>query len=191
MDATPNPQKEIWMTIQAVGSQDYSALIQSASAHRPQGPPADRLSGTAKLLGTTTDDLKSQLDSGETLDSIAATKEVSSDDLLSSIKADLKATKPAGAPDISDDQLTQLATGIASGKGPHGGHGAHRAPGTSASDPTQTLQSLADTLGTTSDDLLGQLQSGSDLSSLFGQSGSANWGSQGSSASGLAVDLYA
>jgi uncharacterized protein YidB (DUF937 family) len=181
------------MTIQAVGSQDYGAQMQTAGARRPLGPPpADTFSSTAKLLGTSTDDLKSQLDSGETLDSIASAKGVGSDDLLAAVTADLKAHKPPGAPELSDDQLTQMATNIAAGKGPRGGGGGpHRTPGTSASDPTQALQSLADTLGTTTDDLLQQLQDGSDLSSLFGQSGSATWGSQGSASSGLAVDLYA
>ena len=38
---------------------------------------------------------------------------------------------------------------------------------------------------------MSQLSSGADLSSLFGQSGSATWSSSGAATSGLAVDLYA
>ncbi|HEY6759250.1 MAG TPA: hypothetical protein VI318_07160 [Baekduia sp.] len=186
------------MTISALGSsQDLSALTQtSASARRPQPPSADKFTGTAQLLGLSTDDLKSQLDSGKTLDSIASDKGVSSDDLLTAVKSDLKASRPDGAPDISDDQLTQVATNIAAGKGPRGAGGHHHhgggpPPGTSASDTTQTLQTLADALGTTPDDLTSQLQSGTDLSSLFGESGSATWSQQSTAGSGLAVDLYA
>lgn len=187
------------MTIQSLGAaQDPSALTQtSAGARRHHMPPPDAFKSTASLLGVSTDDLKSQLDSGETLDSIASKKGVSSTDLLSAVKQDLTTNRPADAPPLSDDRLTAIASGIASGNGPGGaggvrhGHSPSKAAGTTASDPTQTLQSLADVLGTTSDDLLSKLQSGSDLSSLFGQSGSATWGSQGASTSGLAVDLYA
>jgi hypothetical protein len=147
------------------------------------------------VLGVSTDDLKSQLDAGQTLDSIASAKGVSSSDLLSAVKTDLKANKPDGAPELSDDQLTTMATNIAAGKGPGGLGGAHRhhgpPPGTAASDTSNTLQTLAGALGTTTDDLLSKLQSGTDLSSLFGQSGSATWSQQSSASSGLAVDLYA
>jgi hypothetical protein len=186
------------MTIQSLGAaQDSSALAQASAGRRPHTPPPDAFKSTASLLGVSTDDLKSQLDSGETLDSLASAKGVSSNDLLSAVTQDLKDNRPAGAPPLSDDRLTAIASGIASGTGPRGvggfGHGQppSKASGTTASDPTQTLQSLADVLGTTPDDLLTQMQSGTDLSSLFNQSGSATWGSKGASTSGLAVDLYA
>jgi hypothetical protein len=180
-------------TISSLGGTDLAALSQAGGAQRrPPSPPADSFTNTAKTLGLTTDDLKTQLDSGATLDSLAQAKGVSSNDLLAAVKTDLKANKPDGAPEVSDDQLTQMASNVAAGKGPGGGHGPHGPrPGTSASDTSQSLSTLADALGTSTDDLLSKLQSGSDLSSLFGQSGSATWSSQGASTSGLAVDLYA
>jgi hypothetical protein len=190
-------------TIQSLGSGQGLSAQTGVSARRPPAPPTDDMTSTAQLLGVSTDDLKTQLGSGKTLDSIASDKGVSTDDLLSAVKQDLKASKPDGAPDLSDDQLTVMATNVAAGKGPGGpgggGHGGHHGPppsggavpGTSASDTTQSLSTLADALGTTSENLLTKLQSGTDLSSLFGQSGSATWSSQGASTSGLAVDLYA
>ena len=194
------------MTIQALGaSPAYGALSQvGGGAHRPQGPPPARsFDNTAQLLGLSPDDLKSKMTAGQTLSSIAKDNGVANDDLLASIKKDLQANRPAGAPELSDDQLTHIVSDIAAGKGPGGpgrggAHGiggsppsGHNVPGASASDPSQALQSLADALGTTTDDLLSQMQSGTDLSSLFGASGSATWSSQGGTTGGLSVDYYA
>lgn len=191
------------MTISSLSSStDVTALTQATATQRQRPKPPD-MTNTAKALGLSTDDLQSELKSGRTLDAIAKDKGVSSDDLLSAVKTDLQANKPADAPALSDDQLTQMATGIAAGKGPGGPHGHHHGGGggrgqadasilgTQASDTTSNLSSLADALGTSSDDLLSQLSSGADLSSLFGQSGSATWSSSGTSRSGLAFDMYA
>jgi hypothetical protein len=185
------------------GGTDVTALTQASATQRQRPKPPD-MTNTAKALGLSSDDLQSELQSGKTLDSIAQDKGVSSDDLLSAVKSDLQANKPADAPELSDDQLTQMATSIAAGKGPGGPGGAHghhhgggggqataSILGTDASDTSSNLSSLADALGTSSDDLLSQLSSGNDLSSLFGQSGSATWNSSGASTSGLAVDTYA
>jgi hypothetical protein len=184
------------------GGADVTALTQAAQQRQRPKPPD--MTNTAKALGLSADDLQSKLKSGRTLDAIAQDEGVSSDDLLSAVKTDLQANKPADAPALSDDQLTQMATGIAAGKGPGGPggpHGHHHGGGsgqadasilgTAASDTSSNLSSLADALGTSSDDLLSQLSSGTDLSSLFSQSGSATWSSSGASTGGLAVDLYA
>jgi hypothetical protein len=193
------------MTISSLSSStDVTALTQATATQRQRPKPPD-MTNTAKALGLSPDDLQSELKSGKTLDDIAQDKGVSSDDLLSAVKTDLQANKPADAPGLSDDQLTQMATGIAAGKGPGGPGGPHghhhhgggqgqadaSILGTQASDTTSNLSSLADALGTSSDNLLSQLSSGADLSSLFGQSGSATWNSSGASTSGLAVDMYA
>jgi hypothetical protein len=193
------------MTISSLSSStDVSALAQASQAQRPKPPD---MTNTAQALGLSTDDLQSELQSGQTLDSIAQDQGVSNDDLLTAVKSDLTANKPADAPAMSDDQLTQMATGVAAGKGPGGVGGAHghhhhgggggsgqadaAILGTDASDTTQNLSSLADALGTSSDDLLSQLESGTDLSSAFSQSGSATWNTSGASTSGLAIDTYA
>lgn len=175
-----------------LSSTDVTALTQATAVQRHRPKPPD-MTNTAKALGLSNDDLQTQLKSGKTLNAIAQDKGVSSDDLLSAVKSDLQANKPADAPALSDDQLTQMATNIAAGKGPGGAHGHHGGPppGTQASDTSSNLSSLADALGTSADDLLSQLSSGTDLSSLFSQSGSATWNSSGASTSGLAVDMYA
>jgi hypothetical protein len=115
------------MTIGSVSFNSTSA-VQGASGHQRPKPPA--MDNTAKALGLSTDDLKSQLKSGKTLNDIATAQGVSSDDLLKALKTDLKANKPADAPELSDDQLTEMASNIAAGKGPKGahGHGGHAGP---------------------------------------------------------------
>src|ERR1700742_846648 len=105
----------------------------------PQRPKPPTLDTTAQLLGMSTDDLQSALKSGQTLDDLASAKGVSATDLTGAVKADLKAGKPAGAPDLSDDQLTQMATNIAAGQGPGGPHGAHRGHHKASSDTLATL----------------------------------------------------
>jgi hypothetical protein len=150
------------MSISAINS--ASALQYAPRTERPREEPS--LDNTAKLLGVSADDLRTQLKAGTTLDDVASSKGVSSGDLVSALKTDLQANKPAGAPELSDDQLTQMATNIAAGKGPgraHGHHGHHGdAPGAA---PQARLQDLATTLGVSADDLLNALQSGAKLSS--------------------------
>ncbi len=91
-------------------------------------PPPPPMTNTAKLLGMSTDELRQAQASGTTLTDLATQKGISKDDLVKSVAADLKANKPDGAPELSDVQLTEMATNIAEGKRPerpghhHGGH---------------------------------------------------------------------
>jgi hypothetical protein len=92
------------------------------------GPRAEILAPVAKLLNLSEADLRTQLRSGTTLTKIASQKGVSKADLVNAIKKALKAAKPEGAPSLTDQQLTQMATRIADGlgRGPgrwHGGPG--------------------------------------------------------------------
>ena len=94
----------------------------------------------------------------KTLDEIASEQDVSSDDLLSALKSDLKSNKPAGAPELGDDLLRQIATDIAAGKRPGGPRDAGGPPtrANGAGDVTATgtnLKSLAETLGLSESDL--------------------------------------
>jgi hypothetical protein len=107
------------MAISAINDATATALT---PARRPPQPAS--LDNT-RLLGTTADDLRTQLQSGKTLDDLVSAKGISSGDLISAVKSDLQANKPAGAPDLSDDQLTQMATDVAAGKGPGRAHGHH------------------------------------------------------------------
>jgi uncharacterized protein YidB (DUF937 family) len=171
----------------SVSSVDGSSAQFDPSVHRRHKPL--EMTNTAKLLGMSTDDLEQARKSGETLTDLAADKGVSKDDLLASISEDLKANKPDGAPDLTDGQLTKMATSIADGKRPH--RGAHGPRGGDADgDRSQSnVDSLAKELGINSSTLLDALNGdGFDVSSLLGQSG---YGLDASAASGLAVDRYA
>jgi hypothetical protein len=92
------------------------------------GPRGEILAPVAKLLKLSEAELRTQLRNGTTLTKIASQKGVSKADLVAEIKKALKANKPQGAPSLSDQQLTQMATRIADGLGrgpggPHGGPG--------------------------------------------------------------------
>jgi hypothetical protein len=100
---------------------------------------------------------------------------------ISSLAADMKADKPEGAPDISETQLTEMATNIAEGRRPQGPPPQDRAQ--------MNLSTLAEALGTDADRLVQQLRSGADLSSLL--SAATGYGKQATVDGGLTVDRYA
>jgi lambda repressor-like predicted transcriptional regulator len=92
-------------------------------------PPS--FSDTAQLLGISSQQLQSDLQSGTTLSSLAQQKGVSSNDLLASVEQDLQANAPQGASSLSSSQLQQMASKLinasalspagSSGSAPQGG----------------------------------------------------------------------
>jgi len=72
---------------------------------------------TAQLLGTTTTDLATSLQSGQTLAQIASAQGVSQNDLVTAISNALQQADS----NLSSDQATQLATTLATGTPPTGG----------------------------------------------------------------------
>jgi hypothetical protein len=165
--------------------------------HHRGGKPRP-LDATAQLLGVSADELSTQLKSGKTLNDLASDKGVSSADLLSALKTDLKAHKPADAPELSDDQLTQMATGIAAGTGPRGPGGPGGPPPVSSGandDATKAeanLKQLAESLGVSQSDLLDKLTAGVNFSSLLGSASTNPYtASAHDLAGGVAVDEYA
>jgi hypothetical protein len=197
------------MSISSIGSAT-SALTYTQSNQRPK-PPA--MTDTAQLLGISTDQLSTDLQSGSTLSSLAGKAGISSSDLLSSVETDLKANAPQGAPALSDTQMAQMATNIINGTGPGGpggpggvdGPGGVSGPGgpgatsstsgtngTSAAT-TANLSDLASAAGMDPSELLSQLTSGQDLSQLLGSASQTGYGSTvaDSVSGGLIVDQYA
>ena len=153
---------------------------------------APSMSNTAQLLGISTNQLSSDLQSGQTLNSLASTARVSSSNLLSSVEADLKANAPQGAPALSGTQLTGMATNIINGTGPTGG--SDPTPSSSSTDTATTnLNSLASTLGMKPSDLLAQINSGNDLSQLLGSTSQTGYGSTTANSvnGGVIFDQYA
>lgn len=157
------------MTISSIGS---SAAVQGYAPPRPRHEPPP-MSNTADLLGVSTDELREAQRSGTTLSDLATQKGVSSDDLMKSVTADLKANKPEGAPELSDSQLADMASNIAAGKRPQGPPPGDRAQ--------SNLKDLADMLGVDVDTLLD-----GDVRSLLGKAGVDS-----SLVGGVAVDRYA
>jgi AraC-like DNA-binding protein len=175
-----------------IGSVSLNTTTAATHQSRPKPPSMDT---TAQALGLSSDDLQSQLKSGKTLNDIASAQGVSSDDLLKALKSDLEANKPADAPTLSDDQLTEMASNIAAGKGPKGPHGHGGPPPARPADETDTdanLETLADNLGLSSDELLEKLQQGLNTSSIWGSSASNPYTANKFSVSGgVAIDTYA
>ena len=103
------------------------------------------LAPVAQLFGESSDQLMSELQSGNTsLSALATQKGVSQSDLISAIKQGIQQTSANGSPTLSDNQLTNIANRIANHK--HGGHHHHH----HATGPTDAAGSTAGT-GSASD----------------------------------------
>jgi hypothetical protein len=162
--------------------------ISSINATQTYAPPRPRhepppMTNTAELLGLSTDELRQAQQSGTTLADLASERGISSEDLIKSITPDLKAGKPADAPELSDDQLAEMAGNIAAGKRPE------RPQGPPPGDRAQSnLQQLADAIGVDVDTLLD-----GNIQDVLAQMSAVGYGSTiGKSLSGgLTVDRYA
>lgn len=98
--------------------------VQRASATRTAVGQA-----IASTLGITVDELKTARKAGTSPATLAEQKGVARDTLVDAVVAALKANKPAGAPSLTDAQLTQMAGKIVDNARPAhgpGGLGAHR-----------------------------------------------------------------
>ena len=129
------------------------------------------------------DDLTTALGSGSILRELASEKSVSSTDLLSSVEKDLQAKAPQGAPSLSEGQVSQIASDIISGRGPHG----------ASEKANSNLTALAGKVGMDPSVLLSQLMSGASRGELPNKSGGTGYGSGAadSISGGVALDEYA
>lgn len=172
-----------------VSSVDKASNI-STIQPRQHTPP--QMTEVAKLLGLSTSELTSELQTGKTLSELASKKGISNTELIKTIEGELTAHKPGGAPALSSTQLTQIATSIASGTPPPpppGGFGGHDSTsGSRSSQPT-----LAESLGIEPSALLKELEEGKSLSELMQPTGYSDDGSasQQVHAGGVSFDEYA
>ena len=178
------------MSVSSLSGSNAQQVQPHMHRHHHKAPD---MTNTAELLGMSTDDLEQAQKSGQTLTDLAASKGVSKDDLVAAIGKDIQANKPEGAPDLSDAQVTEMATNIADGKRPERSRpeGADRL----GQDRSQSnLASLADELGVDQNTLVDALNSdGFDVSSLLQQanySASASTAASSSLVDGLMVDRY-
>jgi LysM repeat protein len=127
------------------------------------------------LLGLSSQQLQSDLQSGQTLSSLAQQQGVSTSSLLSSVEQDLQANAPQGAPSLSSSQLQQFANNIINGNPPAGSQGSRgisayeSQSGSAARGPS--FSNTAQLLGVSAQQLQSDLQSGQTLSSLAQQQG--------------------
>jgi hypothetical protein len=126
MSVSPVGGPTDWSAVASVNQQNNGARMQSV------------VSSVSKLFGMSTDDLKSQLASGQSLSQIAVTKGVSQANLLSAIKTGLQTaasgTQQSGT---TTSGLDAQATRIANRKHHHHhGGGAGAAAATSAATST-------------------------------------------------------
>jgi hypothetical protein len=172
-----------------VSSVDNASNISTVQP-RQHTPP--QMTEVAKLLGLSTSELTSELQTGKTLSELASKKGISSTELIKTIEGELTAHKPEGAPALSSTQLTQIATSIANGTPPPpppGGFGGHNS--TSGSQSSQST--LAESLGMEPSVLLKELEEGKGLSELVQPTGYTDNGSasQQLEAGGVSFNEYA
>jgi hypothetical protein len=176
------------------------SAAQPAWAPTPQNGqpnPQQVLQPVAQLLGTTSQDLMSQMQSGTTLSDIASKQGVSQSDLINAIEQGLQSASPPGSTSAQSSQsLTTIATGIANGTAKVGQHHHHHhgagsissslmsmgVDGTSDDDsdtstsplgpPTSTVSSLASLLGLDPNTVQQLLGSGTTVSGLATANGS-------------------
>lgn len=141
----------------------------------PQQRPHPAMDAAAKLLGMSASDLRSAMQSGQSLASIASSKGISQDALTSAMATAIEEANPT----ITADQATKVATSIAtrtpppppsddadsaqgtSGTQAAGGHNHHHRHGGAAA-----MDAAASTLGMSATDLASALQSGQSLATI-------------------------
>jgi hypothetical protein len=182
-----------------------SSTFGGVTATQPSWPPTNLqnqppsaqqvLQPVATLLGTTSQNLINQMQSGATLSGIAAQQGVSQNSLLSAIEQGLQSTNPqssALSQNGSPSSLATVAANIANGTAKVGGHHHHHhgggAPPVSTSTDTDddadstgtagsssvsssTVNSLAAILGVDPTTLLQALSSGSSVSQIAAANG--------------------
>ena len=202
-----------------------SSTFGGVSATQPSWPPTNLqnqqpsaqqvLQPVATLLGTTSQNLINQMQSGATLSGIAAQQGVSQNSLLSAIEQGLQSTNPqssALAQNGSPSSLATVAANIANGTAKVGGHHHHHhgggAPpvttstdtdsdsdgsGTTSSSPVgnATVNSLAAILGVDPETLLQALSSGTSMSDLAASNGVSPASLPSMLQTGLQVDTTA
>lgn len=135
--------------------------------HQGSGRFEKTLDAVADKLGMSSDDLKKALAGGQSMADVAQSKGVSKDDLVSTIAS----TLPTTGRDGSTIDTTQMATRIAdstrqSRQAPPSSSGLGSESGSDA-DLGKGIETLANALGVSSDDLLQRLTDGSGISDLL------------------------
>jgi uncharacterized protein YidB (DUF937 family) len=135
------------------------------------------MDAAATALGMSASDLRTALQSGQSLASIASSKGVSEDTLVAAMATAIQQANPGISADQAskvataiatrtppaDLPATQAATGTAAAGGHHHHHGHHAM--------STAMDAAAQLLGTTASDLATSLQSGKSLASIASSKG--------------------
>ena len=151
-------------TITAVSNVSLSQVYGSRAPLPQPKDGKDPMAAVAKALGMSSDDLRSALKSGKSVNDLAEANGLSHDDLIAAIKAGMPAEAKA-----SDDDPTAAAEKIAATKGrpePPGGPRGNLA----GLNDTDKLNGLSSLTGTDSD-TLGSMSSAQQLVNLMRQKG--------------------
>ena len=172
------------MSVSAVSGGNSAWYTQAQSQ-----PAQPETTNTAKLFDISSSQLDQDVQSGTTLSSLASQDGVSSSSLVSAIESDLQANAPQGAQQLSSSQLQGMATNIANGTAPAGGHhGGHHHHAMDMADAAQLLDSSTDSSTTTStstsQDGTSQLNTGQSLVSMLAANAYANSASSLASSTG-------
>ena len=152
--------------------------LSSIQSQRQRSHPA--MDAAAKLLGMSSSDLRSALQSGKSLADVASSKGISQDTLTAAMAAAIQQVNPG----VSSDQATKVATAIATRTPPAGGPPPDAAPGADATQGATgttaarghhhhhhhagaaAMDAAAKALGMSASDLSSSLQSGQSLASI-------------------------
>ncbi|MBU4336971.1 MAG: hypothetical protein KJ548_10395 [Actinobacteria bacterium] len=182
------------MSISAVSSQLLSTISSTTSSSSSSRVPG-HISVAAGVLGMSEEEVTSALKSGSSLADLAESKGISEDDLVAALVEN--------APDELKESgdITEITTAMVEQKGMGGpGAGGPPPPPPSSEDSTgvlgttltssqqETVDTLADLLDTSSEDLLSQLRSGTSLADLLEDSDISYDQLAGVVASGLLID---
>jgi len=130
------------MTVSAINDASLLDPTQNANAASWQTRMQQSMAPVAQLFGESPQQLMSDLQSGKTsLSALAQSKGISQTDLLDAIKQGLQQSSANGGPQLSDNQLTNLASTIANRV--HGHHHHHHGGVSGISNATTSSTSGA------------------------------------------------
>lgn len=165
-------------TVQFSAAQTSAVGLSSIQSQQKRSHPA--MDAAAKLLGMSASDLRSALQSGQSLADIASSKGIGQDALTAAMATAIQQANP----NVSAEQATKVATAIATRKPPAGGQqpeAAQAADGTQGTTGTAATQghhhhhhhaggaamdAAAKTVGMSVTDLMSSMQSGQSLASI-------------------------
>ncbi len=128
------------------------------------GPMKAGMDAAAETLGLSAEDLKSALDEGSTLEELASSAGVSTDDLEAAMAAAIEDVAPAQAAERMTADLGSIISGERPPPPPRSGGG----PG--QTDVQSAVEKLAEALDTSTEDLFASIEAGT-LADLFETAG--------------------